>query len=205
MRTIRHDIRRRGTVLLEFVMVIPLLAGIIALTYFFGWSMKNQQRVRASNRYAVWRWVHGKHDVNDMNLNLNFFDAKAGDVSIHGWGGGPTQTRDDLQREVGVQSVPAGDLAREELSGASPWPYGCSGAIGASFPTDVTLWQWLTQDGGIRWHHVREGVEWRRHQARCENALTDQFYAGLDDALGSVPSPGDSLGEAARRLYLGGW
>jgi len=187
---------------MEFVMVIPLLAGVIALTYFFGWAMKNQQRVWAANRYASWRWVHGQHDVNAMNLNQNFFDNKAGGVGVNGWGGGPTQTLDDLVRNVTDESTRAGAMAQELVQ---EWPHGCSAAIGASFPTNVTLWQWLVSDGGIRWHHQREGVEWRRHQARCEQRLADEFYSGLDNDLQSVPAPGSSLGEAARQLFLHPW
>lgn len=201
----RRAARQRGTVLMEFVLVIPMLAGIIALTYFFGWAMKNQQRVRAANRYAAWRWVHGQHDVSEMNLNQNFFDSKAGSVSVNGWGGGPTDTLSDKVDVVRDQTPRCGDVVDQCVLGTDHWPHGCSAGIGASFPTNVTLWQWLVDEGGIRGHHVREGVEWRRHQARIEEPLCEEFYSDLNQALGSVPAPGDGLGEMARRLFLAAW
>ena len=50
--------RRRGTAMIEFVLCIPLLALVIAAVFFFGMVMRNQQRLRAADRYVVWRTVH---------------------------------------------------------------------------------------------------------------------------------------------------
>ena len=194
--------RRRGAALLEFVLCIPLLAGIIVLTFFFGWSMKNQQRVRVSDRYTAWRWVHGGRDApTHANLNGFFFDFKAGEVWVDG-GGGPTETLTDLVGEVARISPQAAALAEELVT--NRFPHGQSASVAATFPTDVVLWQRLS-GGAMSHHHVREGVEWRRGQASCEDVLADEFYHSLDTAMSTVPAPGDGLGQCVRRLYLTRW
>ncbi len=60
----RHT--RRGTALIEFVMCIPLLALIIAGTYFFGMVMRNDQRLCVSDRYHAWRVVQNADAETDM-------------------------------------------------------------------------------------------------------------------------------------------
>ncbi|MCD4825254.1 MAG: pilus assembly protein [Phycisphaerae bacterium] len=54
----RHN--RKGTALIEFVVCIPLLALIIAATFFFGMLMRNQQRLRVADRYVAWRNLHNR-------------------------------------------------------------------------------------------------------------------------------------------------
>ncbi len=41
-------------------MCIPLLALVIAGTFFFGQVMRNQQRLRVADRYVAWRLVHNR-------------------------------------------------------------------------------------------------------------------------------------------------
>ncbi len=52
--------RRHGTAVIESIFCVPLIAIILGLTFFFGWAMRNQQRVIISDRYAVWRLVMTK-------------------------------------------------------------------------------------------------------------------------------------------------
>jgi hypothetical protein len=45
--------------MIESVMVIPLMAGVIAAIFYFGWTMGNQQRLRMAERHVAWHNVHG--------------------------------------------------------------------------------------------------------------------------------------------------
>ena len=58
--------RRRGTALLEFVMSLPILLLVIAGIFFFGQVMRNQQRLRVSDRYVSWRHLHNNQAGTDM-------------------------------------------------------------------------------------------------------------------------------------------
>ena len=46
-------------------MCIPLLALIIAATFFFGMVMRNQQRLRVADRYVAWRNLHNRDAAAD--------------------------------------------------------------------------------------------------------------------------------------------
>jgi hypothetical protein len=196
---------RRGAALIEFVLVIPLLALVLGLTFFFGWSMRNQQRMRMAFRYAAWRRVHGVGEtlpspVSSREINRKFFGDAAAGVGVH-FPRGPDQVLIDYVGEVSARSGRAGALAEELVLGHFPRGRGARGS--AEFPTDVGLWQKFT--GAIRASHVRDGVEWRRRQAGCGSAVRDMFLTTVDGAMSDVEAPGDSLAETVRGLYRSGW
>ena len=72
-------VRCRGTAMLEFIMCIPLMAILIAAIFFFGWVMRNQQRVRIATRYASWKHVYDT-SPSTQQLNEKFFDDRGYDV-----------------------------------------------------------------------------------------------------------------------------
>lgn len=197
-------------------MCLPILGGIIALTLFFGWAMTNQQHVKAAARYSAWRLVYGNWyipgqvDPNDPNnadpnhagLNELFFQNRADGIGLDG-GSGPTDEFEQLAAKAAEQSAPAGDYARKLV--LDTFPHAQRAVVSARFPSDVAAWQRF--QGAIQSapSHVRDGVEWRRRQADCRQAVREQFLLPLDDALLSVPSPGDGLGDMIRDLYLHGW
>ena len=195
-----HSRRRRGAAILEFVLCIPLLATILGLTFFFGWSMKNQQRMRMVARYDAWRHVLTNDDTHHDDLNKVFFDGKSSGLGF-AHGTGPDDTLRDLVDAVGQFSQLAQPLADELVM--DRFPRGRSASPSGGFPTDVGVWRKF--HGDIKSHHVRDGVEWRRRQASCEETVVDQFLQSLDQALGAIPAPGDGLGQAFRRLYLNEW
>ncbi|MFW6066153.1 MAG: TadE family protein, partial [Planctomycetota bacterium] len=73
-----------GVALAETVMVIPLLALVLGLTFFFGWVMTNQQRVRQASRYAAWRRVVRDSGISTRTLNRTFFGDTAESVGVSG-------------------------------------------------------------------------------------------------------------------------
>jgi hypothetical protein len=190
----------RGTALAESIMVIPLLAIVLGLTFFFGWVMRNQQGVREAARYAAWRRVIRGSSADAGDLDRMFLRNAAAPVEVSGARvGEPTLL--DYADGVSRFSRAAGDLA--DATAVDRFPRGYSAHVAAEFPTDVGLWQRFT--GPIRARHSREGVEWRRGQASVEQAIRDLHLAGIDQALDGVPSPGNQLAERLRDLYRGPW
>ena len=157
-------------------MVIPLLAGIISLTFFFGRAMTNQQHVWVSSRYAAWRQVRSGEAVDTARLGSTFFEDRAADVGIER-GLGQAETLAELidaARQMGQRA--------EQHADTVVWnrcPRGRTAAVAAEFPSDVGLWQRFS--GAIRGYHARDGQQWRcADDVTCEADLRDQFLPDLD-------------------------
>jgi len=194
--------RRRGNVLMEFVLIIPLLATILGLTFFFGWAFTNQQHVKVSDRFQCWRRVRLGSSASVSQLNAWFFQNRANEETLEqGGGSGPTQTLRDLIDTVGNFSSRAEGLADGVVWNRAE--RGRRAMVAAEFPSDIGIYQQFT--GKIRDDHTRDGREWRWRQLRCEPVIRDEFLSELDSVLESIPNPGDSLGEMARKLYLSAW
>ena len=192
---------RRGTALVEFAMVIPLLALIIGLTFFFGWTMTNQQHVWVSSRYAAWRQVRPGDAVGNARLNSVFFEDRAADVGIER-GLGQAETLAELVAAVGQMGQ-----AAEQHAGMVVWnrcPRGRTATVAAEFPSDVGLWRRFS--GAIRGYHARDGRQWRcANGVTCEVELRDQFLLSLDSMVEQMQSARHGLGERLRRTYLESW
>ena len=186
--------------MMEAVLCIPLIATVLGLTFFFGWAMRNQQRVIISDRYAVWRRVVAGDAVGGGRLDRDFFAGQAGGVAVD-FGGGPDGTLEDYVSMVGQRSAAVEALAQRLV--LERFPRSHSAEVSAWFPTDVGLWKRFT--GAIERRHVREGVEWRNQEAALEPQVRDQFFIPLDSALLSIPAPGTGLGLAFQNLYLRRW
>jgi hypothetical protein len=199
-RTIRPRRRRRGAALIEFVFSLPLYVLVLALTFFFGYAMMNQQRVRTADRYAVWRDVHraGSSDANA--IEPRFFGEQAGDVNVHGRSG-PHETRRDLSDVASSYSVEAGEFSEEMI--VHRFPHGKWKRVSATFPTEVPLWRMFT--GAIRNHHTRDGVEWRLRQASVSSTIRDSYLLELMDSLENINAPGDSLAHEIQSIIRHGW
>ncbi len=181
-------------------MCVPLIALVLGLTFFFGWAMRNQQRVIISNRYAVWRRVLAGDAVGGGRLNNTFFAGKAAGVSVD-YGGGSIETLEKYVEAAGDRGAAVESLAERLV--LERFPRSQSAEVSAWFDSDVGIWQQFT--GAIERRHVREGVEWRNREAALEPQVRDEFFIPLDQALLTIPAPGDSLGQAFRRLYLNRW
>ena len=195
----RH--RRRGTALVEFAMVIPLLALIISLTFFVGWARTNQQHVWAATRYATWRPVRTGESVRTDDLNTWFFADRAEDVSLTS-GHGPDQTREELVAEADAKSESGLAYPLAEATVLNRWPRSYRARLGADFPTHLALWRRF--QGAIGGSCHREGLAWRRGQVSYLEVVREQFLEDLDEVVRrriSDPSLRDDL----RQMYLQQW
>jgi len=179
-------------------MAIPLLAMVIALTFFVGFAMTNQQRVKASARYLPWRYVQAGEGLSADELNAMFFNERAENIGVvHG--SGPDETLREIVARANWESASAGDLI--DLCVSNYWPQGSSASISAEFVSSVEAWRRFT--GAIRGGHARDGVEWRRGQVSYLQPIRDQFLMNLDAVvLGIDDAP---LRESLRQLYLQRW
>jgi len=194
--------RRRGTALPEFALCIPLLALIVAATFFFGWAAKNRQRVTVADRYAAWRGVRAS-GVSGGQLNETFFEDRADGVDVE-VEVGTARTVETIRDYVALAesfSADAGFLA-DELA-RQRWPRGWWVHVAADFPPQVEAFRHLT--GAIHGQHAREGVEWRRGQADCVGVTVREYVPGLDEMLHGVPAPGTGVGQAFRQLMWVHW
>ena len=187
-------------------MIVPLIATIIGLTFFFGWAMKNQQRVKVSSRYHTWRRLYcgsyPQHPTESRKLTLNemMFNNEGGSVGTAG-GQGPTQSLGELVDSVNEYGFGTRTAELAETLVMDHCPRGRSGEVGAGFPTDVGIWQRF--QGSIHHRHTREGKEWRRGEFSYLEPIRDLFLQELDEEILGIAHP--RLRENLRRLYLKRW
>ena len=202
----RH--RCKGQAMIEFVLVVPLLALVLGLTFFFGWAMKNQQRVAVSDRYAVWRGVTAGDWVGGGAINRRILENKADAVAVDYHGGPPTTVTRFVNTFVNV-GPEAEALAGEIFSARCPGSHWAD--VQAHFPSDVGLYSRFA--GAITGNHVREGREWRRGEMAFEwnegggqiSLLSIEYFGDLDATLAGIPAPGNTVGDTFRNLYLVRW
>ncbi|KKM78637.1 hypothetical protein LCGC14_1357950 [marine sediment metagenome] len=200
----RGRLHRRGTAMIEFVLILPVLAVILGLTFFVGWAMMRKHQVIVADRYAAWQRVEVGAWPTEEKLNEKFFADKALDVSLESMGL-KRETAEDLVSEAGSLNRRSESLAEELL--LDRFPRGRRAHLTASFPGHQSPWQRekLKLIRTIQSRHGREGITWRRDEVNCWGTLRDQFYPELDDALQRVSAPGDGMAHMIRRLYLDHW
>jgi len=189
--------KRRGAVIIEFVFCLPILGALFALILFFGWSMQNQQLVKAAARHSAWRSVRGPAGTTGLELRQTVFNNTSDSETIN-MGGGPDTT---LQDYVSSVSGGAGPLAQTLV--LSHFPRGSAADVSGHFPTTVRLWQKF--QGSIDSQRARDGVEWRRSQATAEETIKDLYLFSIDGMLQQVPPPAMDMGMRLRDLYLSPW
>jgi hypothetical protein len=194
---------RRGTAMLEFVLLIPLLATVVALTFFFGWSMMHKTQLLQAARHAPWENIDTGAWPTEEFINEQFFHNRAASVSLASEPDKVSrETSEDLVNDVGGREAAAGALA-DELT-LNLFPPGKRGRVAAGFNTDQPIWK--TFEGTITATHQREGLTWRRDDP-CDpwNTLRDQYYPDLDNLLNGIPAPGSGMAQMIRGLYLAHW
>ncbi|NBB96161.1 MAG: hypothetical protein GVY16_10545 [Planctomycetes bacterium] len=209
-QTHRRRAGRRGTVMVEFIACIPLLALVVAATYFFGWSMRNQQRVIVADRYTCWRGFHGTHNYRSEDVSRHygvqdwagfldtvFFNRRTNSVG-HSIGGGPRDVRLQWIDEARTRgSADAGEVAGDLENGHLPW--GRRTHLTADFAATYRIYERLGP-GAIGARHGRDGQPWRRGQARLRQTILDLYLGDLDDQISGL-----DLYEEIRMLYMNGW
>lgn len=192
---------RRGAAMIEFVMIIPMLAMIIGLTFFFGWTMANRLNVRESSRYASWRHVRTEQPVGARKLNDEFFDNRATNIGLRR-GLGTEATIEDLIAAAGT----FGNL-HAAFTDAVIWNCGHQGRtvrVRARFPSDVGLYRRF--QGRLSSYHSRDGRQWRRQDDLTpEEEVRDIFLSDLDNALKGLEAGGSRLAKVMRVTYLNKW
>ena len=198
--------RARGAVVIEFVFCLPILAFILALTFFFGYSMMNQQHTKAAARYTAWKHVRGPADATQAQLNQRFFADRATGVATD-MSGGP---RDVLDQYITAAADSGGDpeeLARELVD--NYLPRGSHAVVTADFVKPASagggVELWDRYQGAIQTKRAREGLEWRRGHAHPYSSIRNVFLQQMDDALGGISAPGTHFGLTLRQLYASPW
>lgn len=224
-RTKRVFSARRGTAVIETVMVIPFLALIIALIFFFGYAMTNQQHLRMADRYAVWRGYRGG-GTNGTSINQQFLQNKGANVSVsYSSGKLDEPTIDELVRAAGDVSRSAEGLMTLMALGnstgnvqANAFPRDSQVAVSSQFPSNVALWNRIMSNtpgdptdpsaggaggnvGSIFSQVSLEGGEWRHNAtpSQCP-AILQEFLLNLDSAMPSNP-----VGSRLKLLYNSSW
>ncbi len=187
--------------LIELTLAIPILAGVIALTFFFGFAMVNQQHVIVAARYSAWSEVAGADSARMDELderNVMFFNLQAGSTDFDSENR-RHDTLDDLVDEASMESADAGELIARCVPGA--WPRGRWTNVSAEFPTDVAAFAAIS--GAIERSHFRDGLQWRRGEVSYLSTIRDTFLPGLDAEIDQIPDA--DLRDRLGRLYLQRW
>jgi len=180
----------------EFVLVLPFLAIITALTFFFGWALMHKHQVVTASRYSAWRKVEAGTWPTEEELNEICFNNQATEVGLSPGGEG-WETARDLADEAGAFSAYAEELAERLV--LDRFPKGRRAHVSADFGRSQAFWQNFT--GAMHSRHGREGITWRRDEVRCWSTLRDLYYHDLDESLRGV----NGMAEMIRRLYLAPW
>jgi len=207
-QTHRRRRNRQGQSMIEMLMILPFLALILGLIFFFGWSMTHQQQVVSATRYGAWRGVDSGQWPGEAQVNDAWFEQQAGPLDVD-YPVGPSQTVDEFVLVLGQADDRAAMLAEEAIGNRAP--KNNRAEISAEFASNVGLYSRF--QGPIVRDHSREGRPWRRGQMALEvsdagapiSLPAEYFFNDLDEILQSIPDPGTSVGTTFRDLYVSRW
>ncbi len=202
-QTDRRRTRRqtRGTAMVEFLLIVPFLALILGLTFFFGWAIMHKQQAVTASRYAAWKRIETGAWPTEEELNERVFADSAEHVSLNGSHDDLRRTATELAIEAGSRNGPAGEYAEGLM--VDQFPAGRRAQVSVGFDTDQRLYKRFT--GDIHSSHGREGVTWRRDEVNPWPALRDHFYLDFDNEMRSLPAPAGGMAGAIRHLYMANW
>jgi hypothetical protein len=201
--------------MIETALALPFIGMFMMLVMFLGLQMLNQQDLRESARYNTWRYMGTHGSAGDVELNRLFFAGKALGVSQSRQVRTVTdveQTLKEYTTEVSNLDATAGQLA-DTLVNLQLHPQWAD-SVTANFPNEIGLLREFGPDGEMNTQYIRSGGDWRRGQVRegaqvtavlPSDAVREQFLIPLDDAMQRVASPGNTLADAARHIYVQGW
>ena len=181
----------------EFLLVLPVLAFILALLLFLGWSLMRQQHVVAAGRYALWRQMEGGA-VDGATVNRRLLGGAAQTVDLSGG----TYPADAILHWVDAAAQnQVGPLA--DALFLHRWPSGEQIRLDAHYQPPTWLARQFGNDFTIRF--ARDGPAWARNEARPWSVLTERYYQDLDDQLAGVPPDGQPVAQVLRDLYGAPW
>ncbi len=206
--------------MIEFLVVIPLLALVIAAIYLFAWGLRNAMGLRMSSRYLTWAAVREvplarRYGITWHDVIMDHLLVRRTVGHIYGNRyrdfDDTAQTMRDLASYVGNYSPEARPVAEELL--VRSWQHGEGIRLTATFPMPVGPWQDIS--GPYKDRYIRDGSQWRcrlppppekdYYSASHEQELTDEFQKELDEALQAVPDESKAIAEVFRELYLETW
>ena len=194
---------RQGTALVEAVLAIPMLAGMLLLTWWAGWMMNNQMRVRAAANYEAWRGAYGG-EVESVE-KMEFASRGTVRERLHTGGTSYTlETRNEFVEIAAGVSSQAAELA--DRGARQRFPAGSLVTMTADFPTTVGVWNSMQRSlGDLQGRAGREGVTWRRGEASMRTPVVEMYLPELETLMQGIPEPGDGMAEMVRGLYRWGW
>jgi hypothetical protein len=183
--------------MMEFLLVLPVLAFILGLLLFLGWSLMRQQHVVAAGRYALWRQMEGGA-ADAATVNQRLLGGAAKNVTLDGntFGGDALA----LWIDAAVQNQ-AGTLA--DTLFLHRWPAGRQIRLEVLYDPPTSIGKKFGNDFAIR--VARDGSSWPRADARPWGVLTEQYYQDLDDQLAASPPEAQPMASVFRNLYGAGW
>jgi len=197
--------------MIEFVMVIPLIAQVIAATFFFAWGLRNRMGVEMSVRFMSWAYVRKvplpeRYGItwHDVIMDHLLMSRTIGHIYYKQFNKRKEtyQTPQDLSDYVADYSPQAAPVADKLVT--ESWPLASGFGISqATFPTPSGVWEKLA--GNYNGWYIRDGVEWRCGEAANEEELTDEFQRKLDEALMAVPDVSMDIAKVFQGLYLSTW
>lgn len=192
-------------------MVIPLIAMVIAATFFFAWGLRNRMGVQMSTRFMSWA-IERKVPLPER-YGITWHDVIMDHLLMSRTIRHIYHYRFDRYRETGQTPRDLSDYVADYSPEAAPvvdklvtdrWPLGGGFGISrATFPTPSGIWEKLS--GDYEGRYIRDGVEWRCGEAANEQDLTDEFQRDLDEALMAVPDVSMAMAKVFQRLYLSTW
>jgi hypothetical protein len=200
--------RRKGTAVIELLMIAPLLAMLVVLIFFIGWGSVNVLHVQTADRYAAWKSVYGGGYSADQ-MNRDFFGNSAVNVDISGGAvpGGTLQSYKDATR---TDDAAAGDLLDAFTRYA---PGGVGRFVNAQFPAGIGLWDRMqkgpdgTDSGVNRRNSGRDGNEWRWNGGGTTfyRAVIQLYMADVENLTQGIGGQGAPMAQEIRNWYTGGW
>lgn len=189
--------RRRGTAMMEFLLVLPVLAFILALLLFLGWSQMRQQHVVAAARYALWRQMEGGA-ADAATVNQRLLGGAAKNVNLTGG----TFPADAIRLWIDAAAQnQVGPLA--DTLFLHRWPSGEQVRLNVLYDPPTNVGRQFGNDFTIRF--ARDGPSWSRTQARPWAVLMEQYYQDLDDQLAVSPAEAQPMASVFRSLYGASW
>ncbi len=188
-----------GSATVEFVMAIPLLAIVIAGTFFFGWVMRNHLQMRVAGRYAAWQGVDAAAP-SAARIDADFFAGRGEDTRLAA-DAGPEATLEEFIASARDESASAGDLA-ENLVASHRVPRASGMTVTSQFSTNVDFWRKLASSP-MQARHVREGPAWLRGQVDVGGAMQELYFSELEQAVNDTA--GASVGQSLQSLFQNGW
>ncbi|MEM1355977.1 MAG: hypothetical protein AAGH88_13975 [Planctomycetota bacterium] len=218
---------RRGAVMVETVLIMPVLFVVFVLIFYLGWNIRRLEKTTQMDRYEAWRAAMPgspgpghSHENGHEQMNDAFFTQDTSD----------TATRIGLNASIGRSQYEAHDLLLTQLTEedfayyqdfidthpatvyarfeATHEPFspmltelGMSESTRNGTGFRVRNGDWRFADG-IRFSSSRQEWEPGNRRITPNPALRNVFYAQFDEELDPLVGNQNPLADATQSLYL---